>query len=162
MSSHDALSPEDREALVQYLDGEMDEEQSRVFEARLASNPTLRREAETLKRTWELLDYLPRPVASETFTSRTLEKVETCRMTTLRRRRAWRWVGGAAWAAAATAAALLGFLTIQPPLPPEPFEPTPEDIRIYEHREYWHYYEKVDSLEFLKALERERLFPEDT
>ncbi|MCS6976148.1 MAG: hypothetical protein NZM31_03940 [Gemmatales bacterium] len=162
MSDRDTLSPEDREALVQYLDGELDEEASRIFEARLASNPTLRREAETLKRTWELLDYLPRPTASETFTSRTLEKVETCRIKARRRSRVLRWVGGAAWAAALAAAAVVGFLTVQPPLPPEPFEPTPEDIRIYEHREYWHYYEKVDSLEFLKALERERLFTEDT
>lgn len=162
MSENNALSPEDREALVQYLDGEMDEEQARLFEERLASNPTLRQEADTLKRTWDLLDYLPRPVASETFTSRTLERVATCRMTVLRRQRVYRWIGGAAWAAGVAAAALLGFLTVRPPLPPEPFEPTPEDIRIYEHREYWHYYEKVESLEFLKALERERLFPEDT
>jgi anti-sigma factor RsiW len=162
MTQDNRIRPEDREALVQYLDGELDEEAAQALQARLANDPVLRQEAEALKRTWELLDYLPQPTLSETFTSRTLEKLETRQLAARRRRRVWQWALAAAWCCGLAASAFLGFHSSQRSLPPEEPEPTPEDISIYEHREYWHYYEKVDSLEFLKALDRERLFPEDS
>src|SRR5229473_2045109 len=55
------LNEDERAELVAYLDGELNEEAAQVLEARLSREPDLRAEAEALKRTWELLDYLPRP-----------------------------------------------------------------------------------------------------
>jgi hypothetical protein len=65
--------------LVAYLDGELPEEQARQMEQRLAADPELRRRALLLKKTYDLLDYLPLPEASPDFTTRTLEKVPALR-----------------------------------------------------------------------------------
>src|SRR5262249_41070651 len=67
------LTDEDRANLVAYLDGELDAEAAQALEAKLSVDPTARAEADALKRTWELLDYLPRPEPSPSFTHRTLE-----------------------------------------------------------------------------------------
>src|SRR5436309_6760893 len=69
------LSDEERADLVAYLDGELDEQAAQALEARLSSDPHARAEADTLRRTWELLDYLPRTEASTSFTHRTLERL---------------------------------------------------------------------------------------
>src|SRR5262249_17230514 len=69
------LSDEDRANLVAYLDGELDEASAQALEAKLNTDPRARAEAETLRRTWELLDYLPRAEVSTSFTHRTLERL---------------------------------------------------------------------------------------
>jgi anti-sigma factor RsiW len=69
------------EELVAYLDGELPEEEARLIEQRLANDPDLRRRALLLKKTYDLLDYLPQPVVSENFTTRTLEKIPAWRAT---------------------------------------------------------------------------------
>src|SRR6266545_3727421 len=69
------LSDEERADLVAYLDGELDEQAAQALEARLGNDPRARAEAETPRRTWELLDYLPRTEASTSFTHRTLERL---------------------------------------------------------------------------------------
>jgi anti-sigma factor RsiW len=95
------LNDEERADLVAYLDGELDEESAQVLEARLSREPDLRAEADALKRTWELLDYLPRPEPSGGFTSRTLERLavrETAIMRSGGRR--WAWLAPVGWAAA--------------------------------------------------------------
>jgi anti-sigma factor RsiW len=58
--------------LVAYLDGELDEEDSSRLERQLAENPPLRGFAETLDRTWQLLDSLGEATASGEFTQKTL------------------------------------------------------------------------------------------
>jgi hypothetical protein len=68
------LDPLDEE-LVAYLDGELAEEQARQLEQRLASDPQLRHRAMLLKKTYDLLDYLPCPEAPADFATRTLEKI---------------------------------------------------------------------------------------
>src|SRR5437773_9892739 len=71
---------EEREAeLVAYLDGELTEADAREFEQKLHSDSAMRRDADALKRTWELLDFLPQPDPSATFTSRTLDKLSVLR-----------------------------------------------------------------------------------
>ncbi|MBA2225086.1 anti-sigma factor family protein [Thermogemmata fonticola] len=67
------------EELVAYLDGELPEDEARQMEQRLAADPELRRRALLLKKTYDLLDYLPLPEASPDFTTRTLEKVPALR-----------------------------------------------------------------------------------
>src|SRR5436305_14799746 len=66
------LTPDDRSNLVAYLDGELNDAQARAMTTKLTQSVTARREAEALRKTWELLDLLPRPKASEEFTARTL------------------------------------------------------------------------------------------
>lgn len=58
--------------LVAYLDGELSEEESNRLERQLANNPPLRGYADTLDRTWQLLDTLGEATASGEFTQRTL------------------------------------------------------------------------------------------
>jgi anti-sigma factor RsiW len=66
------LTPDDRSNLVAYLDGELNDAQARAMATKLTQSVTARREADALRKTWELLDLLPRPKASEDFTARTL------------------------------------------------------------------------------------------
>ncbi|MBN9121266.1 MAG: hypothetical protein J0I06_19295 [Planctomycetes bacterium] len=72
----DGPAPDAFEAeLVAYLDGELDPAAARRVEARLAKDPAARARAAELKRSFDLLDYLPRPEPSPTFTTRTLDKL---------------------------------------------------------------------------------------
>jgi hypothetical protein len=97
------LSEEDRESLVAYLDGELDDRAAQSLEARLNTEPALRAEAEALKQTWDLLDYLPRPQPSGSFTHRTLERLNVHRppatMIMLPRRSWTVWLGRALFVA---------------------------------------------------------------
>lgn len=61
--------------LVAYLDGELDPAAARRVEARLAADPEARARAASLKKTFDLLDYLPRPEPSPSFTTRTLDRL---------------------------------------------------------------------------------------
>ncbi len=70
----DAPDPAEAE-IVAYLDGELDAAAARRVEARIASDPKLRARAEALKRSYDLLDFLPKPEPSPAFASRTLDKL---------------------------------------------------------------------------------------
>src|SRR5205085_12576291 len=84
MSDPQPLTDADRDELVAYLDGELDADGQQRVEARLGQDPRVRAEADTLRRAWEMLDYLPRPVPSQDFTERTLTRVSALRSATLR------------------------------------------------------------------------------
>ncbi|MDB5307620.1 MAG: hypothetical protein JWO38_1822 [Gemmataceae bacterium] len=72
----DGPEPSPAEAeLIAYLDGELDPPAARKLEAKLAADPKLRARAEALKRSYDLLDFLPKPEPTSTFTTRTLEKL---------------------------------------------------------------------------------------
>ncbi len=62
--------------LTAYLDGELDGEAARAVEARLANDLTARRQAEGLKKAFDLLDYLPRPEPSADFATRTITRLQ--------------------------------------------------------------------------------------
>ncbi len=163
MSNPQGLTLEDRQNLVAYLDGELEEEAARTLEAKLSQNPVARQEAETLEKTWELLDYLPRPKASESFTQRTMTRLESRLVATAARQKRWRWIGVASWAAGVMAASVVGFLVSNRWPKPQPLpEPSAEDIRLLEHREYWPYYQKIDNIDFLRELAEPELFGEES
>src|SRR5438445_9655383 len=105
------LSEEDRENLVAYLDGELSSKAARALEARLNLDAEARAEAEALRRTWEILDYLPRPEPTATFSSRTLERISVPQMvaTKTNGRQGRHWALGIGWAAALLLAGTLGF-----------------------------------------------------
>jgi anti-sigma factor RsiW len=166
-----ALNEEDRANLVAYLDGELDEAAARALEAKLSLDPEARAEADTLRRTWELLEYLPRPEPSASFTNRTLEKLAVQRTTGRRPaagRRGWPWWAlGLGWAAALLVAAGggLGAAHLLWPrdasMPREPAEV--EDLMVRNPRvvEYRRVFEQVEDIDFLRSLDDPELFGDE-
>jgi len=69
------LSPDERADLVAYLDGELPEAHTRHISTKLTQSATARREVEILQKTWELLDFLPRPQAPPEFCERTVSRI---------------------------------------------------------------------------------------
>jgi anti-sigma factor RsiW len=63
--------------LVAYLDGELGDAECNRVELQLATDPPLRQYAETLDRTWQLLDSLEDATASGEFTRKTLSSLQT-------------------------------------------------------------------------------------
>ena len=165
-----SLSDKDRADLVAYLDGELAEGQSRALEARLNLDPAARAEAESLRKTWELLDYLPRAEPSATFTNRTLEKlaVQHAPQTQTMHKRRWpRWLAGGSWAAGVVLAAAggLGLAhllwssdTANTREPAEVEEVLIRHPRVIENQRV---YEPIDNLEFLRELAKPELFGDD-
>jgi anti-sigma factor RsiW len=153
------LTEQDRADLVAYLDGELTGEPARALEAKLSLNPNARAEAEALKRTWDLLDFLPRPEPSPSFTHRTVSQLTLSRVSQARwacwRRRAL----GAAWAASLLLSAWAGYAGYNALVPRQPGEKELlHDLRIIENKRL---YDLADDLDFLRALDGADLFGED-
>ena len=66
------LSQEQRDNLVAYLDGELDEAATQQIEQVLAVSEVARHEVDMLSRTWDMLDVLPTHKASQDFTRKTI------------------------------------------------------------------------------------------
>jgi anti-sigma factor RsiW len=163
--SRPPLSDEERAELVAYLDGELTGDAARTLEARLHLDPAVRAEAESLKRTWELLDFLPRPEPSPSFTERTLSRLVPAGKVPGRRvparRVPWRVAAlGAGWAAALLLTAWGSYTGFRALSPREPGEPElVRDLRLIENKRL---YELVGDVEFLKQLDDPDLFGEET
>jgi len=160
------LSEEERAEIVAYLDGEMDEDKARAIEAKINSDPTVRAEADALKRTWELLDYLPSKTPSPGFTQRTaslatglLSKQNPSRVSG-KAPRSWKPLAlGVGWAAAVLLVGGIGFAVTTKFLPREPTdEELSHDLRVIENKKA---YEQIDDLDFLKQLDHPDLFGDD-
>jgi hypothetical protein len=67
-------NPVDAE-LIAYLDGELAATDARRIEDQLDADPELRARAESLKRSYDLLDFLPKPEPSSTFATRTMDRL---------------------------------------------------------------------------------------
>ncbi len=164
------LNDEDRENLVAYLDGELSSKDARALEARLNLDAEARAEAEVLRKTWEMLDYLPRPEPTATFASRTLERLSAMQaVATPTVQRAWpRWVLPVGWAAGLLLASAAGFggvhwISASKPTPTEAAVPDVEalmaqDLRLLENKRL---YELVDDIGFLRELDNPDLFGDD-
>ncbi len=63
------------EELVAYLDGELSPPDAESLATRLGLDPKLRAQAESLQRTWDILDILPQPQPSASFASRTVSQM---------------------------------------------------------------------------------------
>src|SRR5262249_33992355 len=106
------LSQEERNELIAYLDGELDAKTAQAVETKINLDPRTRLELETLRRTWAMLDFLPRPEPSPAFTSTTFQRVSALRPTMAAKpaQRHWSWPAlRLGWAAAVLLAALVGF-----------------------------------------------------
>jgi anti-sigma factor RsiW len=151
-----SLTERERADLVAYLDGELEGEAARALEAKLSLSPEARAEADSLKRAWELLDYLPRAEPSPHFTERTLSRLVPLPAA----RPAWRRrVATGAWAAAVLAAFVAGWVGFDFLVPACPGErELVQDLRIIENKRL---YDAVPDLDFLKKLDHPDLFGED-
>lgn len=161
------LSDEDRENLTAYLDGELDEQTARELETRLNLDPEARAEAEALQQAWNLLDYLPRPEPSTSFTHRTLERLalEPRKTDVMPRRRTPGWAVGLGWAAAVLVAAGAGLAAANRLWPSSAREPAADAeeqmVRHLRVIEKYRQYEAADDLDFLRALDDPDLFGDD-
>jgi anti-sigma factor RsiW len=147
------LTPNDRADLVAYLDHELSEADARAIATKLAHSATARREVESLERTWELLDYLARPRASEDFTARTLTEVLRQEATggaldSALAQTARRLVRGAAWTLLSLLAFGIGHALIQWGWP----SPTDRLLRELPIAEHLDEYREVGTFEFLQEL----------
>jgi anti-sigma factor RsiW len=102
------LSDQERENLIAYLDGELTESEAQALEGKLNRDPKVRAEVDALRRTWDLLDYLPKPEPSVSFTNRTMDRVTTMLPPAHGWGRGRRWLLGLSWAAALLLATLAG------------------------------------------------------
>ncbi len=161
MTNQPPLDDEEQTELVAYLDGELDAEAARVVEAKIHRDPEAQAEAEALRRTWDLLDFLPQAQPSPSFTHRTLDRVSALRptlKTTLMPRRR-RWGLGLGWAAAVLLVGAAGFAGMTFFYPkPSVDEDLIRDLRLIENKRY---YDQVDDLDFLRELDHPELFGED-
>jgi anti-sigma factor RsiW len=160
MSEPSHFSDQERADLVAYLDGELSGEAARALEAKLSLNPAARAEADALRRTWDLLDHLPRPQPSLRFTHRTLERLSPLRADEQQRRQRWRRRGlGLGWAAALLLAGWSGYAGYNWLVPREPGErQLLQDLRIIENKRL---YDRIEDLDFWRALDAPDLFGEE-
>lgn len=164
MAESTSINDDEHTNLVAYLDGELDETAASALEAKLNLDPRVRAEANQLKRTWDLLDFLPKAEPSVDFTHRTLERVIAgSRPVSTRLRLPARWLPSPlalTWAAAILVAAVVGFgggtkLPRQQtaiPIPEAQGEVSEEwvrDLRVMQNRRL---YEQVDNFQFLQKL----------
>jgi anti-sigma factor RsiW len=161
------ISEEDRANLVAYLDGELEEEAAQAFEARLSCEPQLRAEADALQRTWDLLDYLPRPEPSASFTHRTLERlaIRDTGIALAPPARPWMWLTPIGWAAAMLIAMGGGLLAAHYLWPPQTPGPGPQQgpqqaevealiVRDVDFIRSKRLYDHADDLDFVRELEK--------
>lgn len=158
--------------LIAFLDGELPGSEAARVEDRLALDPDARAKAEAYKRTYDLLDYLPKPEPSPDFATRTLTKLQpalggsglgatvgyagSAEAVPLTPRRPW--LRMLAWAAAAVAAVVGGFAAhagLRPYVDPRTDELLFSDHRVIERLPL---YLAVDDIEFLKQLDDPDLF----
>ncbi|MFL5243717.1 MAG: anti-sigma factor family protein [Gemmataceae bacterium] len=156
------LVDDERAELIAYLDGELDVHSARRMEAKLNTDPAIRAEAESLKRTWELLDFLPKSEPSPTFTQRTMQRVTAVqsRTTVIRPGFARRpWALGVGWAAAVLLAGAAGFAAMARWQPKEVNDDQlVRELRIIENKRL---YEDAEEMEFLRQLDDPDLFGDD-
>lgn len=164
MEHSSTLTEEQRENLVAYLDGELDDDEAAKVERLLAENPEAREAAELLSRTMALLDELPHVSTSQDFTARTLSAIQVVRAEeTPAKSRFERWSGPVrrtvvlcAVVVALGAAGLVGYFSTTRWIP-DPAEQLIRDLPLIENVDK---YSEVDDIAFLRALEKSELFNE--
>jgi anti-sigma factor RsiW len=178
MANDKPLSDEQRAELVAYLDGELPKPMAQAIEAKLNTDPRMRAEVDTLRRTWELLDHLPKPEPTPQFASRTLDRISTIRISALRspvgrsKGNSWDrlrpWTLGIGWAAAVVLAAIAGYsggqlLSHRPESSKSDDSERVQselakDFRVIENQRL---YVHADDLEFIRALQEPELFGDE-
>lgn len=156
------LSPDERSDLVAYVDGELPEARSRTISTKLTHSATARREAEMLRKTWELLDHLQLPQVGEQFPEKTISHIRRLEL----EGRAWeplvttwsaRALRAVVYAGMCAAALGLGYALARWAWP-DPTLRLAGDLTLAEHFDE---YLEVGSFEFLSQLAASREFGGD-
>jgi hypothetical protein len=150
------------EELVAYLDGQLDRQTARQVEQRLATEEPVRRRLQELAQSWDLLDQLPNAMADDAFTRSTIEMVAVAaeqgfaeQQAAEPRRRGRRWVWGTV---AALAVAVAGYV-LAANVWTDPNEKLIRDLSVIENQER---YKQAGDIDFLKKLNDEGLFSDET
>lgn len=159
MTESSELTPEQRENLVAYLDGELDETAAHKIELLLSQSAEVRKEVEELTQAWELLEVLPAARATDEFTDRTVSTIKAVETEQAPRRRVWQRrlrsmavYGG--WLAALLLAAGIGFAVTNRWVETES-DQLLQELPVIENLDV---YTEIDSVEFLNKLQESGLF----
>lgn len=149
------LNAEQRDNLVAYLDGELEEDTTQYIDQVLAKSEVARHEVEALARTWELLDLLPKPNATENFTERTLTTLKVSEVRTQMTDQPWftyvrKGAVAVVWVAVLSVAASVGFVATTRWVP-NPNEELLTDLRLMKNLDV---YLEADSIDFVNELQR--------
>jgi anti-sigma factor RsiW len=154
-------SPEEMDDLVAYLDGELDHDSTQRIERRMGQDPMFRQRLQQMQRAWDLLDVLPRAQAGESFARTTVEIVALRASQEVQqqvehkqRQNVLAWVLGGAVIAVSAAASFVATSS---------YLGGPEkqfliDLPVIERVDE---YQWIDSIEFLKMLDEQDVFPEE-
>jgi len=152
------LNSEDRANLVAYIDGELSEEEARALSTKLMHSATGRHEVELLRQTWQILEHLERPRATDDFPDRTLTQIQALESELGR----WKWFAEHRLlflkAGLSIAVAFLGIVlgfAITRWLVPDPGARLIQDLSIAEHLDD---YREVGTFEFLEELAKSQEF----
>jgi len=153
------LTAEQRDDLVAYLDGELEESQTQYIDQVLARSEVARHEVEALARTWELLDLLPKPNATEGFTDRTITTLKVSEMATPLTEQPWfdyvrKGTIAAGWVLLLSVCAAVGFVITTQAVPNEQAELLTE-LPLIRNLDV---YLEIEDLEFVRELQRSTQF----
>ncbi len=158
MSDSSPITPEFRENLVAYLDGELDEVGTVEVERTLSESADVRQEVEALSRTWDLLETLPPVEASSAFTERTMASLESASMPDatlpVLSARAKRNLIIGLCLAGGVLCAVLGFLITNKAIA-QRSDPLVKDLPVIENLEL---YEEAGTVKFLEELTQQKSF----
>jgi len=147
--------------LVAYLDGELDVEESRQVEQRLADDERYRRQLKELDEAWGLLEDLPRADVNDMFTRTTVAMVAVAAEQDARQAQVSRqrrsWFGWACAAAVVIIAGSIGFAAARFRLD-RPNREVVADLPVIENVDIYRY---VDSVEWLETLDKPELFGDE-
>ncbi len=159
------LNAEQRDNLVAYLDGELEENTTQYIDQVLAKSEVARHEVEALARTWELLDLLPKPNATENFTERTLTTLKVSEVRTQITDQPWfayvrKSAVAVVWVVVLAAAASVGYVATSRWVP-NPHDELLTDLQLMKNLDV---YLEADSMSFVNELQRLGSFspPADT
>jgi anti-sigma factor RsiW len=151
-----------RSELSAYLDGELNESGSQRVEELLSADPLAREELKRLQRAWDLLDQLPRADVTDLFTRTTVAMVAKAAAEDIdrerrsapgrRRRQAIAALGGM------LASCVVGFALVRA-LWPDSNQQLVRDLTVLENLDP---YRQASDIEFLRMLDREDVFPEES
>ncbi len=153
------LTQDQRENLVAYLDGELEEAPSQEIEKILARSDVARHEVEALSRAWEMLDLLPHSKASSEFTDKTMATLKLEEVPLNITEQPWfayvrRGSVATVWLAVIAASGIVGFLATWQWYP-NPNRDLLEALPVVKQLDV---YAEIESKEFLDALRTSGLF----
>lgn len=161
MAKMTRLSAEQRENLVAYLDGELDEVSTQNVEQVLAESVVARHDVDMLSRTWDLMNVLPGIKASEEFTRKTLSSIRAADSTKgslfdyALMKNVRRAVTLAIWGAVLVGAGIVGFRAAG--FVPNPNEQLLDNFSVISNLDV---YSEVGDIEFLKILKQNQTLAE--